>query len=60
MYDTLMEKILPNLPTQQLLDLGEDLNLHGQTDEDWTLFELVVAELWRRKSLFSAPYWMFD
>ena len=56
-----MKEILHSLPTLQLVDLGDDLNLWGQTDEDWDLFEAIVAELLRRQDFtVSVPYWMFD
>jgi hypothetical protein len=56
-----MKEILPSLPTRQLVDMGEDLNVWGQTDEDWDLFDYIKEELLRRQDLtVTAPYWLFD
>lgn len=56
-----MKEILPSLPTQQLIDMGEDLNVWGQTDEDRDLFDYIKEELFRRQDLIlTAPCWMFD
>lgn len=60
-YHTYMEKLIPSLPTRQLVDLGDDLTVYGQTDEDWDLFEAIVTELRRRQDYtVSLPYWAFD
>ena len=48
MYYTYMETYLTSLPTRQLADLAEDLNVYGQTDDDFTFFEQVVHVLQQR------------
>ena len=55
-----MKEMLPSLPTRQLVDLGDDLNMYGRTDEDFTLFELIVIELQKRSDVGFLPYWAFN
>jgi hypothetical protein len=56
-----MKELFPSLPTQQLIDMGEDINVWGQTDEDWMLLDDIKAELLLRQDLpVTAPYWLFD
>ena len=55
-----MKEMLPALPTRQLVDLGDDLNMYGRTDEDWTLFELIVIELQKRSDVGFLPYWALN
>jgi hypothetical protein len=58
-YNKGMKNELTCFPTAALLDIGEDLNLNGRTDGDWTLLERIVAELRGRTDLGDAPYWLF-
>ena len=55
-----MKEMLPSLPTRQLVDLGDDLNMYGRTDEDFTLLELIVIELQKRSDVRFLPYWAFN
>ena len=49
-----MKEILRSLPTRQLADLLEDLEVYGSTDEDWTIFEIGLAILRARPDM---PQW---
>ena len=48
------KQLLSSLPTLQLATLCEDLEVHGSTDEDWTVFEIALTLL---KGRADAPQW---
>ena len=57
-YDKTMKEHLKTLPTRQLADLAEDLNVYGQTEDDFTFFEQVVDVLKQRP---DCPFvWLYD
>lgn len=55
-----MNEMLPSLPTRQLLALGDDLNVYGETDDDFTRLELIAIELQKRGDVGFLPYWAFN
>ena len=56
--DTNMKEHLQTLPTRQLADLAEDLNLYGLTEADFTFFEQVVEVL---KTRSDCPFaWLCE